>query len=67
MTDPSNISEFERTKPTKTLAQINELIHKIELCAVYNPGPIDPFIVRNQFLSLLLAAKEMKQTFLKGE
>lgn len=65
----TNISEFERTKPTKTLKAINQLIKDVEEDALIQRGLImdeDDRTMLANTNKLLGRLREIKNLFLKG-
>lgn len=65
----TNISEFERTKPTETLKAINQLIKDIEEDALIQRGLImdeDDRTMLANTNKLLGRLREIKNLFLKG-
>jgi len=60
-----NISEFERTKPTKTLKRIKELEKLIKEEQIKTENLYANRIATLD--SMLNAVTELKETFLKGE
>jgi hypothetical protein len=60
-----NISEFERTKPTKTLKRIKELEKLIKEEQIKTENLYANRIATLD--SMLKAVTELKETFLKGE
>ncbi len=60
-----NVSEFERTKPTKTLKRIKELEKLIKEEQIKTENLYANRIATLD--SMLKAVSELKETFLKGE
>jgi hypothetical protein len=60
-----NVSEFERTKPTKTLKRIKELEKLIKEEQIKTENLYANRIATLD--SMLKAVTELKETFLKGE
>ena len=60
-----NVSEFERTKPTKTLKRIKELEKLIKEEQIKTENLYAKRIATLD--SMLKAVTELKETFLKGE
>jgi hypothetical protein len=59
----SNISEFERTKPTKTMLKINNIIKYVE-----NQQAVVDSREANEFVNhLLYLLNDMKDSLKKGE
>lgn len=60
----TSISEFERTKPTKTMKSINELENYIEEVLAGRRDETNPYKV---ITAIYIKLKEIKQLFKAGE